>query len=174
MLEAEYISSNSATGRIRSIEKSKDLIWNQTRDLPACKCLNQLQHFTGYSKLYSYKKGSYLAALCIMLLTEQKECLRLVSIPCTLLREIPLSGQWPHGNSVKTEALITRYFRVETQMLCPNSDVRIVSGRWSEFPLYGYWQVHFTLLGIPRRLSSLCKSRFLKSILLFSDYRDKM
>jgi hypothetical protein len=35
LLEAESIPA-SAAGRIRSIEKSSDLIGNRTRDLPAC------------------------------------------------------------------------------------------------------------------------------------------
>jgi hypothetical protein len=41
LLEAESIQGHSAAGRIRSIEKSNDLIGNQTHDLPACSIVPQ-------------------------------------------------------------------------------------------------------------------------------------
>jgi hypothetical protein len=36
LLEAESPQGHSAAGRIRSFEKSSDLVGNRTRDLPAC------------------------------------------------------------------------------------------------------------------------------------------
>jgi hypothetical protein len=41
LLEAESTPSHSAAGMIRSIEKSSDLIGNQTRDLQACNIVPQ-------------------------------------------------------------------------------------------------------------------------------------
>jgi hypothetical protein len=42
MLEAESTQGYSAAGRIRSIEKTNDLVGNQTHDLPACSIVPQL------------------------------------------------------------------------------------------------------------------------------------
>jgi hypothetical protein len=41
LLEAEWTPGHSGAGRIRSNEKSKDLIGNRTRDLPACSIVPQ-------------------------------------------------------------------------------------------------------------------------------------
>jgi hypothetical protein len=41
LLEAESTQDHSAAGRIRSIEKSGELIGNGTRDLPACSIVPQ-------------------------------------------------------------------------------------------------------------------------------------
>jgi hypothetical protein len=41
LVEAESIPGLSAVGRIRSIEKSNDLVGNRTRDLPTCSIVPQ-------------------------------------------------------------------------------------------------------------------------------------
>jgi hypothetical protein len=41
LLEAELLQSHSAAGRIRSIEKSNELIVSRTRDLTACSIVSQ-------------------------------------------------------------------------------------------------------------------------------------